>query len=291
MIWLMSDRADDWGILKLQNCILNIAQYIDEFCDRYGISYCLMGGSALGALRHKGFIPWDDDLDIFMTPDNYEAFREQFNKNGDKENYYLQEWGARNGMVSMAKVRMNNTFLAESTFKDWDIHQGVFVDIFILHTCPDGKVAKWRQYLWNRYLVAKSLSVRHYNRRKGVISVLLFFLRMFPTHFLHGKALKEIYRNRSKETEYLCHFIGRANIITGLYKRMYFKKTKKVPFESIYLRVPEMCHEYLSDRWGNYMKLPSLEEIRYYQHASEWSDNDERYLAGRAYNDEDNLLA
>ena len=80
---LISRHGDDWGILKLQNCILNIAKYINDFCDCRGIDYCLMGGSALGAVRHKGFIPWDDDLDIFMTPENYERFRKAFNDEGD----------------------------------------------------------------------------------------------------------------------------------------------------------------------------------------------------------------
>ena len=81
---MRSYKEDKWGILELQNCILNIAEYIDTFCDKYGIDYCLMGGSALGAVRHKGFIPWDDDLDIFMRPKEYEKFRKEFLKNGVK---------------------------------------------------------------------------------------------------------------------------------------------------------------------------------------------------------------
>ena len=52
---------DDWGIKELQNCILNIAKYIHDFCEENGIKYCIMGGTALGAVRHGGFIPWDDD--------------------------------------------------------------------------------------------------------------------------------------------------------------------------------------------------------------------------------------
>lgn len=63
------------GFMKLQNCILIMALYIHNFCQANAIEYCLMGGRALGAVRHQGFIPWDDDLDIFMLSENYERFQ------------------------------------------------------------------------------------------------------------------------------------------------------------------------------------------------------------------------
>ena len=133
---LMSPREDTWGFMKLQKCILHVAKYVDNVCETNGIEYCLMGGSALGAVRHKGFIPWDDDLDIFMTPDNYEKFRKVHR---NESGFYLQEWGAKDGMVSMAKVRMDKSTYIEKDLAEWDIHQGVYIDIFILHTCPDNK--------------------------------------------------------------------------------------------------------------------------------------------------------
>ena len=83
--------------------------YIDEVCREHNINYCLLGGSALGAVRHGGFIPWDDDLDIFMSLDDYEKFRDVFQKQGDKERFYLQERVETDGMIHMAKLRANNT--------------------------------------------------------------------------------------------------------------------------------------------------------------------------------------
>ena len=77
----MRDALDDkYGLLAVQDKILEIMAYVDAFCVDHDIEYCLMGGSALGAKRHQGFIPWDDDLDIFMTPDNYEKFRDIFSR-------------------------------------------------------------------------------------------------------------------------------------------------------------------------------------------------------------------
>ena len=65
-------------IAEVQKKILEIMRYIDRLCRENGITYCIMGGTALGAVRHGGFIPWDDDLDIFMTPDQYDKFRRVF---------------------------------------------------------------------------------------------------------------------------------------------------------------------------------------------------------------------
>ena len=135
--YMRSELEDKYGLLEVQDKILEIMVDVDKFCENHGIEYCLMGGSALGSKRHGGFIPWDDDLDIFMTPDNYEKFRKIFNMEGNKDKYYLQEWGLVDGMITIAKVRLNGTSYIEEAIKDWDIHQGVYIDIFILHTCPN----------------------------------------------------------------------------------------------------------------------------------------------------------
>ena len=287
---LMSVHNDEWGILKLQNCILNVAYYVDKICRDNSIDYCLMGGSALGAIRHKGFIPWDDDLDIFMTPDNYERFR-AIHRN--ESGFYLQEWGAIDGMVSLAKVRMDKSTYIEKDLEKWDIHQGVFVDIFILHTCPDNIWKRYWQYIWAKYVVTKGLANRGYNNKGGMIGLLVKITSLFPKRFLLKFALKQVYRYRNNKCKYLCHFMGRALLQTGLYKRGYFETMKRVPFEQIDLCVPGRCEEYLHDRWGDYMKLPSMEEIKKYQHSWRWSDSEyfPGYKENGNYNDEQYLLA
>ena len=290
---LMLDPSnDEWGIKRLQNCILNIAQYLHDFCEEYGIVYCLMGGSALGAVRHKGFIPWDDDLDVFMRPNDYERFRDAFRKKGDTENFYLQEWGACNGMVTLAKLRLNSSTLIEKDLENWDIHQGVYLDIFILHTCPDNTIKRMNQFIWAKYLVTKGAANRGY-KKGGGIGMLVNFCQLFPKRFLLRHALTQVYKYRNEESEYLCHFMGRALLKTGLYKRSYFDYIKKVPFETIELNVPKEVELYLSDRWGDYMKIPPFEETLKYHHSWKWSDTESfpGYRKRGEYKDEKNLLA
>lgn len=280
------DTADSYGLKELQNVILNIAAYIDELCTSHGINYRLMGGSALGAKRHGGFIPWDDDLDVFMTPAEYEAFRDVFDREGDKKRYAIQELGAANGRVITAKVRLNDSYYEEEVVKGWKIHQGVYVDIFILHTCPDSRLAQYWQYFWAKYLIVKGLANKRYNRRGGLAGLAVKMAKALPKRFLLGYGLRQVYRWRDRESQWFCNFLGKALFANGKYLRSDFAETKRVPFETIELNAPKGLEHFLTTRFGDYMKPPSAERIRYEQHASTWnlapadySDrSDERYL-------------
>lgn len=280
------ETKDSYGLKELQNVILNIAQYVDNFCCKYNISYRLMGGSALGAKRHGGFIPWDDDLDIFMTPTEYERFRDVFNAHGDKERFTIQELGASNGHVITAKVRLNNSYYEEPIVKDWNIHHGIYIDIFILHTCPDNKIAQRWQYFWAKYLIVKGLANKTYNRRGGIAGLAVKFAKILPKRFGLNYGLKQIYRWRDTKSEYFCNFLGKALFKNGKYRCEDFAETKRLPFETIELNVAKGLEHFLTDRFGDYMKPPSAERIKYEQHASCWDltthdyfdRSDERYL-------------
>ena len=268
----MREGLDDrYGFLPLQDKILEIAVYVDALCRENDIDYCLMGGSALGAKRHGGFIPWDDDLDIFMTPSQYERFREVFSEKGDHDKFYLQEWGATDGMVTISKIRMNNTAYIEESLRDWDIHQGIYIDIFILHTCPNNRLDQLHQCLWAKYVIMKGLAVRGYTRRGGFLGLALKIMAKMPDKFLVKHGLKQVYRYRNRKTNYYCNFLGKAVFSNAIYKREYFDETEYIPFETVELRAPKKLHEFLSDRFGDYMKPPSPDRIKWEQHAEEWN--------------------
>ena len=90
------------SVRDVQVKILETMKYIDKICRENDITYYIMGGTALGAVRHGGFIPWDDDLDIFMTPSEYEKFKVAFEKeNSDK--FVIQEWRTAKNILNMPR--------------------------------------------------------------------------------------------------------------------------------------------------------------------------------------------
>lgn len=269
--YMRDDLKDEYGLLKLQDKILEIAVYIDKFCQENDIDYCLMGGSALGAKRHGGFIPWDDDLDIFMTPQNYKKFKDNFLRKGNKDKFYLQEWGKQDEMITLAKVRMNNTTYIEELFENKDIHQGIFIDIFILHVAPNNKILQYIQYLFAKYLVVNELVNKGYSRAVGWKKFILKVGALLPKNFLVKFSLKQVYKYSNNETNYYCNFLGKALFKGGLYKKEWFTPTEYINFEKVKLKVPSNLELFLQKRFGDYMKIPSKERIKWEQHAKFWN--------------------
>lgn len=124
---------------KLHNEELNILKLVVRFCDENHIQYFLTAGSLLGAVRHKGFIPWDDDLDISMPRDDYERFLSIAANKLDKCLYLHCNNTDTEYWLPFAKVRMNDTEFVEPTIEKIQTHKGIFIDIFPLDNAKKQK--------------------------------------------------------------------------------------------------------------------------------------------------------
>ena len=114
---------------RIQELELDILKEFDRICRENGLSYTVAGGTMIGAVRHKGFIPWDDDIDVGMSVGDYRKFCRIAQKQlGEKfffQNSYTDMWD-----VSIAKIRMNGTTAIEEGAEKYNYHQGIWIDIF-----------------------------------------------------------------------------------------------------------------------------------------------------------------
>ena len=125
---MKENKGNRLTLTEIKQVELGILDYIVDICNKYNLIYYLSYGTLIGAIRHKGFIPWDDDLDIYMSFFEFKKFEKVFSS----ETCFLQSVKTDPNMpFIMYKVRKNNTIMTEDDFIGLDMHQGVWVDIFI----------------------------------------------------------------------------------------------------------------------------------------------------------------
>ncbi|MBQ2897475.1 MAG: LicD family protein [Clostridia bacterium] len=257
------------AVRDVQMKILEIMKYIDKVCRQNDITYFIMGGTALGAVRHGGFIPWDDDLDIFMTPDQYEKFKGALDKEKN-ETFVLQEWRTTPDYLEYAKVRMNGTtFIEKSMLGRKDLHLGIYVDIMILHKLPEGKQnIQKRIYNMSKYVVLFALIQRGWKPKNIKQEILARIMKLLPNKILLRKFYKNIYKYDNLTEDYVwSYYITKAKLSQGVFERECFEKPADIQFEDCMLMGPQNIKNYLSGRYGNYMKLPSKEQQKADVHA------------------------
>lgn len=256
------------SVKQVQQKILEVMKYIDELCRDNGIVYYIMGGTALGAVRHGGFIPWDDDLDIFMTPSEYEKFKKVFEAENSSL-FALQEWRTTPDYLEYAKVRMNGTTFIEEAFKDRkDLHQGIYVDIMILHKVPENKFIQKLVYYESKFVTLYALSQRNWKPKSTSQKLVLKSLKLMPCKLMAKCFYRRIYKYDDMKTNFnYCYWITPAKFRSGLFDSSFFSDPVDIPFEDTVLLGSKKIKEYLEYRYGDYMKLPSKEAQQAAVHA------------------------
>lgn len=242
---------------EIQLKILEIASYFDDFCKRHNITYYLMGGSALGAIRHQGFIPWDDDFDVFMTYDNYLKFVECADKYLDTDNFYFQKENSDEWPLFFSKIRMNGTTFIEEDSIGRNMHKGFYIDVMCLNNTSSNKLIRFSQYIAARLIGTKALAKRGYKTDNKFKRLIIKVTNLLVTGFTVRLLLKYVRSFNKKDTDMVGHFFGRAKFRNTSFPKKWLGEPRYTVFESACLPVPFHVEKYLSLRYGkNYMDMP-----------------------------------
>lgn len=233
---------------------------LDEFvkiCKEHDIPYFITYGTLLGAVRHKGFIPWDDDIDVHLAPNDYYKFKEIMKDNPNPKVFYQAIETEKYYPLPFAKLRMNNTMALETKMKGLPIHHGIYIDIFPLVPYPDDKKA---QKLFSRNLTIIYLLLEadlhdkgKYNTYGKLGKVLSKIFKIIPRTWRNSiakKMLKKLIMYKGKYHEYI-DVIDRVSFPSDC-----FDKTTKVSFEGKQYDAPKDYDRFMTSLYGDYMTPP-----------------------------------
>lgn len=261
-------------IRDLQLALLNMLVDIDQICRENKIQYSLACGTALGAVRHHGFIPWDDDMDIMFLRSDYERFLEIAPPLLKKKGYTLQKDFSKTWPMPFSKVRKDNTTFIENYEPKIKMHQGIFIDLFPIDNLSDNPFFAFCQWEFFHLLVAQGLHKRGYKTDSLKKKILMLLSPIFPQ-----KLLKNIVMLPKKiNTKRVHSFFGSAVIRKHNYfSRDLFSEFIPVSFEGFELSLIKGYDTYLKTLYNNYMELPPLEKRQSRIHAKVF-DLEKSYL-------------
>lgn len=257
---------------KLHNCQLIIAREIKRLCHKHHIKYFIIAGTLLGAVRHGGFIPWDDDMDIGMLREDYEKFL-KVAKTELGEDFFLQtpETDKSYGLP-FAKILLKGTVLVEATAGS-NAKKGIFVDVFPFDSVPDSDEGKEnhdkKTYLYKRLLLAK-LNYNVCGKNDYVKRAAYFVLKLMSAFYSHDKLVNklesEITRYNNQKTEDIVNIGGAYGYKKETIKADWVRDTVEIPFEDMTISAPVEYIKYLETFYGDYM-TPPPEDKRYNRHS------------------------
>lgn len=244
----------------LQKVILLIVKDIDELCRNNGIEYYLFGGSAIGAIRHKGFIPWDDDLDIIMDHSNYEKFVKVCREQLDTEKYYFQE-SLVDWPMLFSKVRLKGTVLEEpGSYGIDNSKKGIFVDVFKLDNAPRSEFLRKWQYACGKYLLCYCLLQRGYKETTITKKILMYSAYPLKLTFIRKYFIRQLIKYNKQDTGYYASFGARFRYKNTFYRKDLYSQPTYVDFEDTKLPVSQKYDELLTQIYGDYMTPPPVNE-------------------------------
>ena len=265
---MMEEVKPDPRLRPLWDAILEVYKVFAAICDKHGLRYCADTGTTLGAIRHKGFIPWDDDMDMQMPRPDYDKFVELVQKELPKGLAWVDRFNCQGFTLPFGKVVVTDREVIRkvSECARMELNDGIFVDVFPLDGYPDGLLAaKWRDvqdFLLNcrlRYF----RGLRGCRRLRSIVAWLMG-ATLFAYNVRTDRDKSDFYERRARRYPFgktrRCVSIGLAAAYDDKpYPFKFFGAPKTVSFENVTIPVQEDYDGYLKAMFGNYMELPPPE--------------------------------
>lgn len=255
-------------ISEIQQMELGIMEYIHETCQKIGVKYFLAYGSLIGAVRHKGFIPWDDDMDICMLREDYEKLQDYLIANPDERYEVMSYKNNLNYVYPFMKVQDNQTYLLEEDVRI-DSNMGIYVDIFPVDGYEDDSVFKDKM---TRLIKKRQLSCYTFKgitNTKSILNSLIRYISVIIFYFTNTnkyiRGIDELAQSRKVDDYELVDYLIYKDMNKPVWKREWLKQTITGVFEGKEFMIPKNYHEILTSDYGDYTQLPPV-ELRFSHH-------------------------
>lgn len=257
---ILSDKE----LKRIQQIELELLAEVDRICEKYSIKYTLGYGTLLGAVRHQGFIPWDDDIDICMLRGDFEKFKLLCEKELSKKYFYQCHETDSEYFYLFDKIRVNDTVFKETFIGKHNIHHGLFIDIFPIDNVPENiHLFKKQYYLFKFYKIGLMVKYVDLNARKGKKFIQALLLRLlylpFSLEYLykHAKCIETKYSNT--DCKYIYNYVS-THGMSDVFPKWFYTDLYKVNFEGYMFNIPKAYDLVLRVWYGKYMKLPPKEK-------------------------------
>ena len=272
---------------RLQNECLSILDDFIRICEDYHLEYFGIAGTGIGAIRHHGFIPWDDDIDIAMPRKDFEKLIKIVEKKMSDRYLILNAKNDPKYPLMTTRLVKKGTVFIEEVMKDVDCPFGIFLDLYVLDNVADNPVLcqlqSWTAWFWSKLMILRSIP-RPTLQQRGIKAKLIWMvcglvhrgmklLHVSP-EWLRDCCEAECRRYNKKKTNRMA-FLPDTSPYWNVVDKRYYHPLKKLEFEGRMLNFPNNIEDMLTRMYGDFMQLPPEDKRKtHYPYRLEFSEDD-----------------